>query len=343
MTKFRDVVAAICLTICLAGAISLIVLVWMVPSQTPMVTNLLNILLFILSSLFAVIVGYYFARVSTSEKVDTIAEQSTEKMVHLSLQLQHLKSYLQETVEVAEEESHVNIMAEMNAYRHRVEAAAETAASLASSNETFRSDWLGIVSDSARGAIEKKYEKLREYLQDAETYERLKTERIAGGTTAAEDEKLRAVEARIEIARKQLPIQQLPFRPLVHQPAVSVEQVIKEASESHQTGTLKVKVIRPVFMATGSGKLTPPMRSVPWISHKLVSHPAELIVDNFRASPGTGTTYDFNICLKSMMFGVYLPLGEYVFEYDAGENGAGRASDATSRPSLRATSATPQG
>ncbi|NOU35760.1 MAG: hypothetical protein HOO88_03170 [Kiritimatiellaceae bacterium] len=321
MNKFKDITALIILGVSLIGAIALIALAWLSPAPSSMVTNLLNIILFGLSSISAVITGYFFARSSTSEKVDTIAEQSTEKMVHLSLQLQHLKSYLQETLDVADNESAIHLAAAINAYRHRVEAAADMTASLASSNEAFRNDWLGVVSLASRKTIEKKYDKLREYLQDNETYERLKAERSTGAVSEIDEpkvtEQLRVVEERIENAKKQLPIQQSFVRLAPPPPAVSVEQNIAGGTDSKQKGTLRVRLLRPVYRATGSGRLAPQMRSVPRISTKLVSHPPDLIAGDFRFAPGTGTNFDFHIGLKSMAFGVNLPVGDYVFEYEA--------------------------
>ncbi len=321
MAKFKDFMAIVCLILCQAGAIALIVIVWNKPAPDPMVTNLLNILLFILSSLGAIIIGYYFTRIGSSEKVNTIAEQSTEKMVHLSLQLQHLKDYLSETVEVADDESSVHPAAGTHAYRHRVEAAADMAASLASSNEAFRSDWLGVVSAPARKTIEDKYAKLRGYLQDADTLERLRSQRDSGVASESGQTEvataLREVEKRIENARRELPIQPQP-RLLLRPPAVSVEQTIKtEASATSQKGILTINLLRPVFAATGSGRLTPQTNGPPRLSAKLLSSPHGLDTKNFRVSPGSGTNFDFHIGLKSTAYGVYLPVGVYEVEYEA--------------------------
>jgi hypothetical protein len=94
MNALKSVILAILASGCLLASISMIYFIYKVPQPTQRETVLLNVLLFILSSVASVIVGYYFAKLTNSEKVDTIAERSTEKMVHLSLQLHSLKEPL---------------------------------------------------------------------------------------------------------------------------------------------------------------------------------------------------------------------------------------------------------
>jgi hypothetical protein len=321
MKKFKDLLLAIVSIISLGGAIWLIITVPSMSNPTPRETTCLNVILFVLSCVSAVIIGYYFSRFSTSEKIDTIATASTEKMVHLSLQLQHLSDYLSETEATAQDEMSLSIHAETGAYRHRIVAAADMAASLAASNETFRNDWLGVASDSTRQIIEAKYENLREYLQDAETYERLQVQRSSGDTSPEEErlyeKQIQEVQKRIEDARRHLPMQPVVARSITKSPAVEANQEIETSSESQQAGLLKVRILRPVFNATGSGRLTPYMSSVPHIEVKLIGHPQGLNTEGMKIAPGTGTVYDFNVSIRSTIYGAHLPVGEYIFEYTA--------------------------
>jgi hypothetical protein len=100
-------------------------------------------------------------------------------------------------------------------------------------------------------------------------------------------------------------------------PAVTARQVASELSEYQQTGTLDITIEREVYIATGSGKLDPPMVAVPHMEVRLVQGPIGANVDAILIRPGTGTTFDFNITMKSMEYGVHLPLGTFVFEYRA--------------------------
>ncbi len=321
MNKVKIIVLCFLCGACFIGAN---VLVWFSnnhPTPTPTEQMLFNVLLFILSSVFAIITGYYFARITNSEKVDTIAERSTEKMVHLSLQLHHLKGFLEDTDEVAEEQQNTNLYAGLNAYHHRTVAAADMAGSLASSNEAFRSDWLGVVSDKTRKRIEEKYEALRKYMQDFETIQKLQLQTTTNVESDGEEqevrEKLEQAEKRIESIQQSLPIQAAFFRHSLRLPAVEVEQITSKADLENNSGTLRIKVVRPVFMATGSGKLIPPMKGVPELKVQLLHWPTALSFEDFKMVPGTGTNYDFNIALKSTAYGLHLPLGEYVFNYRA--------------------------
>ncbi len=131
-------------------------------------------------------------------------------------------------------------------------------------------------------------------------------------------------------------------------PAVSVRQQVIQADENSQRGLLVVEILRPVFNAVGTGKLTPHMRAVPEVTVSLRSHPEGLDMSAFKCSTGVGTTHDFHIGLKSTAFGVTLATGEYEFDYSVqitdgqaqngaspqqeGMNGGGAASTTCAPP-----------
>src|SRR5438093_7383501 len=104
MKRFKDIVALCAMVGALGSAIWLIRFIYGIPNPTSREVTTLNVLLFVLSAIFALISGYYFARLGAAEKVDTIARASTEKMVHLSLQLQHLSDLLREADELAQKD-----------------------------------------------------------------------------------------------------------------------------------------------------------------------------------------------------------------------------------------------
>ena len=335
MKWLKPSLVVLALVVCLAGSGYLI---WMagnraVPSSRE--AFLLNLLLFILSSTLAGILGLVYAKISASERADTIAKSSTEKMVHLSLQLQRLVFFLRDTQSIAEQELTIDAPAALHAYRHRIESAATMAASLAASNEAFRNDWLGIASVGARRAIEEKYQDLREYLQDAETYEKLQEQSEAATGTDDQGklaERLEKLEQKMMQATKKLPMQAIPFRAVSNVRAVATTQETTVTTPDTQTGRLRISVLRPVFLATGSGRLTPNMPSKPWVKARLVSCPEGLNPWSVICSAGAGTTFDFSVHLKSAVSNIPLPTGEYVCEYmatTADSGGAGMRATVT--------------
>ena len=98
---------------------------------------------------------------------------------------------------------------------------------------------------------------------------------------------------------------------------VGTPVVLGRERRHHQTGTLYITVLRQTYTATGSGKLAPHMRDKPWLNVQLQSAPAAYNRETMKYTCGTGTTFDFNVTLKSIEFGVPLPMGEYVFAYEA--------------------------
>jgi hypothetical protein len=93
------------------------------------------------------------------------------------------------------------------------------------------------------------------------------------------------------------------------------EQSINENTIYRNTGTLNVELRRPVRNFTVSGHLDPNMHHVPALNVCLLSTPES--TPQYRLSAGTGTTHDFNIHIVCEDRGDLLPVGAYVFEYEA--------------------------
>lgn len=102
-------------------------------------------------------------------------------------------------------------------------------------------------------------------------------------------------------------------------PAVSVRQEVLEATDITNRGRLVITVVRDSFTATGSGKMSPHLRDIPWVSARLDAFPDGYRSDTVRWVVGSGTVFDFNITLKSTVLNRYLPLGDYIFSYHAKE------------------------
>lgn len=99
------------------------------------------------------------------------------------------------------------------------------------------------------------------------------------------------------------------------EPAVAAEQTAETATSSLQVGQLKMRLLRPVYTATGSGRLDPTMDEAPKVWVDLLSRPDG--APPIRVRAGTGTTFDFNVHLKSTSWGTPIPVGEYVLRYTA--------------------------
>lgn len=93
------------------------------------------------------------------------------------------------------------------------------------------------------------------------------------------------------------------------------EQSIVDTTIYKNTGTLSVELRRPVRNFTVSGHLEPLMYSVPRLSVHLLRAPESL--PTHRLNAGTGTTHDFNIHIICGEPDTRLPVGFYVFGYEA--------------------------
>lgn len=94
-----------------------------------------------------------------------------------------------------------------------------------------------------------------------------------------------------------------------------VSQLETEASQGMNKGKIVIELLRPAYVFTCSGHLEPKLSSIPVVTVRLTQHPDGLPRHIVRS--GAGTTFDFNVHLKSIEYQAYLPEGEYVFEYDA--------------------------
>ena len=95
----------------------------------------------------------------------------------------------------------------------------------------------------------------------------------------------------------------------------STEQEVETATEEWQTGTLTVELVGQTYKFTCSGHFEPEMVGVPYLEVKLIKSPENMPRHIVRG--GTGTSFDFNIHVKSTEFGELLPTGKYVFAFTA--------------------------
>lgn len=92
-----------------------------------------------------------------------------------------------------------------------------------------------------------------------------------------------------------------------------LDQSAKIGASESASGTVRIKLLEPAYMFTCSGRFVPKLKSVPTLAVQLIGMPHE--TPKYLIRIGTGTTFDFNIHLKSTEPKTMLPIGEYIFEY----------------------------
>jgi hypothetical protein len=109
--------------------------------------------------------------------------------------------------------------------------------------------------------------------------------------------------------------------------AVAVEQNTSVADQEQNTGMLVVQLLRPVFSFTATGQLEPEFESPPTVQVNILHTPPA--APQHVAVARTGTTFDFNVHVRSAELGVPLPVGSYQIQYAAvlGEEKADSPAD----------------
>ncbi|HFQ7123734.1 TPA: PIN-like domain-containing protein, partial [Pseudomonas aeruginosa] len=99
------------------------------------------------------------------------------------------------------------------------------------------------------------------------------------------------------------------------------KQSTSESTDLRNVGTLTVELRRQVRNFTVSGHLEPNIVAPPTLKVRLLNAPGELPAHRLNA--GTGTTHDFNIHIVCVDREAQLPIGSYIFEYEASCPGIG--------------------
>ena len=117
-----------------------------------------------------------------------------------------------------------------------------------------------------------------------------------------------AVEEILYVARQRQRQRENPLIKILAQ-----KLLVNEETQAH--GEIIVELLEPANMFTCSGHFDPQLAEIPNLKVNLIKSPASS--PQFIIRSGTGTTFDFNIHLKTKDFGTRFPPGIYVFEYDA--------------------------
>ncbi len=266
-----------------------------------------DLLLFISSAIMTWLISAWYSTFSSSDKIDTVAEQSFDKMRNVTVQIGQVQTYLVNSI--ADSKRRASVEGDKEGrflLEHRMDGLVEMLRLISTSNEAVSEDWLGVVSVPVRRRLTDKMEDLNNFtsaIDDARFPEdgKKSNKNSFGDIPGAQ----RIVKAATRGTVSNLD----PAAEIFH-------EATPLGTAFHQSGVLKIKVLRNTFYATGSGKFSPQLNAIPSMKEiKLISCPAG--VDEARISNnfGVGTRFDFNVNLRSKDYSVPLVLGEYVFEY----------------------------
>jgi hypothetical protein len=114
----------------------------------------------------------------------------------------------------------------------------------------------------------------------------------------------------------------------VRQRGVPIARVIAQeeymSSSEKASGLLKVRLLESVYKFNCTGHFDPELNFPPRLQVNLINHPGDIPIHHIGA--GTGTTFDFHIYIKSNAYGTPLPIGDYIFEYNATTESLNRES-----------------
>ena len=96
---------------------------------------------------------------------------------------------------------------------------------------------------------------------------------------------------------------------------LTVQQDLTTANDHESLGFITVRIGKPTHHFTTSGKMISKFSVIPTFCQAiLLTTPAGVPDATIVAS--SGTTFDFNVHIKSKEYGVHLPPGEYKFQYE---------------------------
>lgn len=140
---------------------------------TPRETTLLGIVLTILSFIASWVVSKFFADQSHKKAIDEVKEQhlsnlrtyalnAAEKVNTLSSELAKLSVYLQQEIEDGEEEEEPSVDELYLSSYERIESAIHIINTLKSVNDTYLSDWKGVIGEELDEKLEEQQEREKE-------------------------------------------------------------------------------------------------------------------------------------------------------------------------------------
>ena len=261
-------------------------------SLAPRESALLNYLLCMFSVLATWLASHYYAiysaHTTTAEKIDTIAQQSTEKIMNQSAQLWEVERFLERSVEIADNET--SAPAANSTLRNRMLSSAQMIRLLRSSNSTFTSDWAGVATTDVRRTLESQVKHQQELLKIYEEVQAAEPEPEGEGADQREDQRTREPNRRLQEVVRTLPAAALPNAQPTRARAVTTTQFPRPSTDTLAQGSAILRVLRPVDNVTGYLRFVPAFELPPSVTLTLASVPqgvqaAELTVHAGAATP----------------------------------------------------------
>jgi hypothetical protein len=286
---------------------------------TPRESALLNYLLCLFSVLASWLASHYYAvysaHTTTAEKIDTIAQQSTEKIMNQSAQLWEVERFMESSVEIAESEESTEVA--NNTLRNRMQSSAQMIRLLRSSNSTFTSDWAGVATDGVRKYLESQVKKQQELFKIYEEAEAAEPEPEGEGADEREHQRTREPNRRLQEVANTLPAAALPTAQPAKTRAVTTTQFPKLATNTLAEGGAILRVIRPVANVTGYLRFTPEVDLPANVALRLATVPEGVDAAQLSAHAGAIRRSGCPIHVTSNVGG-NVSVGEYKIEYKAG-------------------------
>lgn len=314
----KHLLPVLILLFCVYGAYYCLHSSWMAENPTPRESALLNYLLCLFSVLASWLASHYYAvysaHTSTAEKIDTIAQQSTEKIMNQSAQLWEVERFLESSVEIADNE--VSAAAAINTLRNRMQSSAQIIRLLRSSNSTFTSDWAGVASDHARKNLESQIKKQQELFKIYEEVEAAEPEPEGEGSDERERQRTREPNRRLQEVASTLPAAALPTAQPAKTRAVTTTQFPQIATDTLAKGSVILQVIRPVANVTGYLRFAPEVDLPAKVELSLAAVPEDIQSTQLSAHAGAVKRSGCPIHI-TRNGGGKVAVGDYKINYEA--------------------------
>lgn len=267
---------------------------------------LISLILTIASAIVTWIVAAHFAKESSEAEnaklIDRIGEQSSEKILNQSKQLYSIEQYLDsKQTDLIENGSDEKSIIYLESTRNMLRL-------IRSSNNTYLSDWAGVVSTEIRTKLTQQSEAQSQLFEDIDLI----------NSSSSPEQRERLAE-KIEANAQKLPTHLVPKSNPNENSARIIGHEIIEDSETKKIGVIKILLNKDSFKGHVVGKFKtnfslPPEKS----SSSLQNHPnnGEAKINVFAK---TGTVHDFHIGIKSYEFNVPLKQGVYEIKYEFNE------------------------
>jgi hypothetical protein len=288
-----------------SGAVFIIIICLVWTSQLTSIETreglLISIILAIASGAFSWIISSHYSKASlkaeNTKLIDRIGEQSSEKILNQSKQLYSIEQYLDDKQEkLASEESSSFGMIYLESTRNMIRI-------IRSANNTFLSDWAGVVSEDIRKQLTEQSNAQSQLFEDIDLI------------THSTPEKREKLEEQIEQNSQKLPSHLIPKSNLKGNNANIISHEITLDGTDKKTGKINVLLSEESYKGHSVAKFDtvfskPPTKN----NYKLVSSPTGQ--QNINVFAKTGTVHDFHIGIKSHEFNVPLAPGIYEIEYE---------------------------